>query len=89
MSSDPIFKSGCGLFGRLEFTIPTTTSPSANRVFRSFQVRHRDHKRHRHRDCARAASDHVAAVPPKSVMNSRRFMVTPFSQRLHPTTSLN
>ena len=39
--------------------------------------------------CARAASGHVAAVPPRSVMNSRRFMIVPFSGRLHRTTSLN
>jgi hypothetical protein len=27
--------------------------------------------------CARAASDHVAAAPPSSVMNVRRFMAAP------------
>src|SRR5882672_8319478 len=39
--------------------------------------------------CARAASGHVAAVPPKSVMNSRRCMHPPEGKthrRLKPNT---
>jgi hypothetical protein len=34
--------------------------------------------------CARAASGHAAAEPPRIVMNSRRFTATPFSQREFP-----
>ena len=33
--------------------------------------------------CARAASGHVAAAPPRSEMNARRFMSAPKLRRQH------
>src|SRR6266852_4044728 len=38
--------------------------------------------------CARAASGHVAAVPPKSVMKSRRCMYPPLRENLIDASSL-